>query len=115
MGEHLIELDPEADVLEALACFAAGDKGVVQVAEMRKWLGELGDRMDDREVSPAVVERRQMLGDLDTSLGLTLGNQIERLFSGPFTDRQGRFNYVEFAKVLRVNDGEEEREDKLAL
>ena len=41
--------------------------------------------------------------------------QIERLFSGPFTDRQGRFNYVEFAKVLRVNDGEPEREDKLVM
>lgn len=39
--------------------------------------------------------------------------QIDRLFSGPFTDRQGRFNYVEFAKVLRVKDGEEERDDKL--
>jgi myosin regulatory light chain 12 len=32
---------------------------------------------------------------------------------GPFTDRQGRFNYVEFAKTLRVNDGEPERDDKL--
>lgn len=40
--------------------------------------------------------------------------QIERLFSGPFTDRQGRFNYPEFAKVLRVNDGDPERKDKLS-
>ena len=40
--------------------------------------------------------------------------QIDRLFGGSFTDRQGRFNYVEFAKVLRVNDAEAEREDKLA-
>jgi myosin regulatory light chain 12 len=39
--------------------------------------------------------------------------QIDRLFMGPFTDRQGRFNYVEFAKTLRVNDGEPERADKL--
>lgn len=46
------------------------------------------------------------------SLELTL--QIDRLFSGQFADRQGRFNYVEFAKVLRVNDGEEERDDRLA-
>ena len=42
-----------------------------------------------------------------------MGSQIDRLFSGPFT-RGGKFDYVEFAKVLRVNDGEEEREDKLA-
>lgn len=88
MGEHLLELDPEQDIVDAFACFDEGDKGIVGVGEMRKWLGEMGDRMEDWE--------------------------IERLFSGPFTDRQGRFNYVEFAKVLRVNDGEEEREDKLA-
>jgi len=89
MGEKLLELDPEPELLEAFACFDDGDKGWVSVKEMRKWLGELGERMDDRE--------------------------IERLFSGPYTDRQGRFNYVEFAKVLRVNDGEEEREDRLAV
>ena len=47
--------------------------------------------------------------------GWQLIHQIDRLFSGPFTDRQGRFNYVEWAKVLRVNDGEEEREDKLKM
>lgn len=50
MGEHLLELDPEVDVLEAFACFDEADKGVVQVSQMRRWLGELGDRMDDREV-----------------------------------------------------------------
>ncbi|KAK4688580.1 hypothetical protein P7C73_g1519, partial [Tremellales sp. Uapishka_1] len=87
MGEHLLELDPEHDLVEAFACFDDGDKGVVDIKEMRRHLGEIGDRMEDWE--------------------------IERLFSGPFTDRQGRFNYVDFAKVLRVNDGEAEREDKL--
>lgn len=51
MGEHLIELDPEPDIIEAFSCFDEGDKGVVSVQEMRKWLGEYGDRMDDREVS----------------------------------------------------------------
>ncbi|ORX38536.1 putative myosin, light chain 2, 20 kDa [Kockovaella imperatae] len=89
MGEHLLELDHEQEIVDAFACFDEGDKGVVQVSEMRKWLGELGDRMEDWE--------------------------IERLFSGQFTDRQGRFNYTEFAKVLRVNDGEPERDDKLAV
>ena len=52
MGEHLLELDPEHELLEAFACFDEGDKGVVQVSEMRRWLGELGDRMDDKEVKP---------------------------------------------------------------
>lgn len=46
---------------------------------------------------------------------LTAGFQIDRLFKGPFTDRQGRFNYIEWAKVLRVSDGEAEREDTLAF
>ncbi|WVF72808.1 hypothetical protein IAT40_007626 [Kwoniella sp. CBS 6097] len=87
MGEHLIQLDAEQELVDAFACFDEGDKGVVGVEEMKRWLGEMGDRM-----SPA---------------------EIDRLFSGPFTDRQGRFNYLEFAKVLRVNDGEEERDDKL--
>ncbi|WVQ81872.1 hypothetical protein IAT38_003999 [Cryptococcus sp. DSM 104549] len=88
MGEHLLQLDPEQDLVDAFACFDDGDKGWVDVKEMRKWLGDIGDRMEDWE--------------------------IERLFKGPFTDRQGRFNYPEFAKVLRVNDGDPERDDKLS-
>ncbi|OXH31741.1 myosin regulatory light chain, invertebrate [Cryptococcus neoformans] len=88
MGERLIQLDPEQDLVDAFACFDDGDKGYVDVKAMRKHLGELCDRMEDWE--------------------------IERLFSGPFTDRQGRFNYPEFAKVLRVNDGDPERKDKLS-
>jgi myosin regulatory light chain 12 len=31
--------------------------------------------------------------------------KIERLLKGSFTDRQGNFNYREWVKVLRVNDG----------
>ena len=50
MGEHLLELDPEPDLLEAFACFDDKDKGVVDVKEMRKWLGEYGDSMEDWEV-----------------------------------------------------------------
>lgn len=41
--------------------------------------------------------------------------QIDRLFKGPFTERQGRFNYIEWAKVLRVNDGEMEKDNALEL
>lgn len=50
MGEKLLELDPEPELLEAFACFDEGDKGYVSVNEMRKYLGELGDRMSDAEV-----------------------------------------------------------------
>lgn len=50
MGEHLLELDPEPDLIEAFACFDDKDKGVVDVKEMRKWLGEYGDKMEDWEV-----------------------------------------------------------------
>lgn len=50
MGEHLLELDPEADMLEAFACFDENDEGKVKVEEMRKWLSEVGDRMDSQEV-----------------------------------------------------------------
>ena len=52
MGEHLLELDPEEDIVDAFSCFDDGDKGFVDVKEMRKYLGELGDRMEDWEVSP---------------------------------------------------------------
>lgn len=34
--------------------------------------------------------------------------QIDRLLKGPFTDRQGNFNYREWVKVLRVNDEDEQ-------
>ncbi|GFZ49513.1 hypothetical protein JCM24511_07633 [Saitozyma sp. JCM 24511] len=89
MGDHLRQLDAEADLVEAFACFDEEDKGWVDVGVVRKYLAEMGDRMDEAE--------------------------IDRLFSGPFTDRQGRFHYIDFAKVLRVSEGEEERDDKLAL
>ncbi|KAK0455943.1 hypothetical protein EV421DRAFT_1749565 [Armillaria borealis] len=86
MSERLFEFDPEQELVEAFECFDENDSGLVKVEEMRKWLSELGDRMDDRE--------------------------IDRLLKGPFTDRQGNFNYREWVKVLRIN-GEEEEEKKI--
>ncbi|KAG8933261.1 hypothetical protein FRC03_006655 [Tulasnella sp. 419] len=82
MGEHLLELDNEAELLEAFECFDENDEGKVKVEELRKWLKEVGERMDDDE--------------------------IDRLLKGPFTDRQGNFNYREWVKVLRVNGEESE-------
>jgi Ca2+-binding EF-hand superfamily protein len=61
MGEHLLELDPEEDIVDAFSCFDEGDKGVVDVKEMRKFLGELGDRMEDWEVSPEVTIQNQAI------------------------------------------------------
>jgi len=77
MSERLFEFDTEAELVEAFESFDENDTGMVKVEEMRKWLGEVGERMDHRE--------------------------IDRLLKGPFTDRQGNFNYREWVKVLRVN------------
>lgn len=50
MGEHLLQLDPEAELVEAFECFDDGDTGYVKADEMRKWLRDVGDRMSDEEV-----------------------------------------------------------------
>ncbi|KAJ7161347.1 hypothetical protein C8R43DRAFT_1175768 [Mycena crocata] len=82
MSERLFEFDTETELLEAFESFDEADAGVVRVEEMRKWLGEVGERMGERE--------------------------IDKLLKGPFTDRQGNFNYREWVKVLRVNEEEEQ-------
>jgi len=82
MSERLFEFDTEAELCEAFESFDEADAGVVRVEEMRKWLGEVGERMGERE--------------------------IDKLLKGPFTDRQGNFNYREWVKVLRVNEEEEQ-------
>lgn len=50
MGEHLLELDSEAELLEAFESFDENDDGKVKCDEIRKWLSEVGDRMDQSEV-----------------------------------------------------------------
>lgn len=50
MGEHLLELDAEPELLEAFESFDENDEGKVKVDEMRRWLSEVGDRMDQKEV-----------------------------------------------------------------
>ncbi|PFH54858.1 hypothetical protein AMATHDRAFT_52859 [Amanita thiersii Skay4041] len=84
MGERLFEFDTEAELLEAFESFDENDSGFVKVDEMKKWLSEVGERMDQRE--------------------------IDKFLKGPFTDRQGNFNYREWVKVLRVNVDDEETE-----
>lgn len=50
MGEHLYDFDTEQELLGAFECFDENDSGFVKVEEMRKWLSESGERMDQSEV-----------------------------------------------------------------
>jgi myosin regulatory light chain 12 len=50
MGEHLYDFDTEQELLGAFECFDENDSGFVKVDEMRKWLSESGERMDQSEV-----------------------------------------------------------------
>ncbi|KAF8481823.1 EF-hand [Russula ochroleuca] len=84
MSEHLFEFDAEAELLEAFTSFDESDSGMVRCDEIKKWLGETGDRMSQTE--------------------------IDRFLKGSFTDRQGNFNYKEWVKVLRVNEDDEDTE-----
>ncbi|KAI0803201.1 EF-hand protein [Irpex lacteus] len=86
MGEHLYEFDAENELLEAFECFDENDTGLVKCDEIRRWLGDIGEKMDQRE--------------------------IDKLLKGPFTDRQGNFNYREWVKVLRINADNEEADSQ---
>jgi len=50
MGEHLYDFDTEQELLGAFECFDENDSGFVKAEEMRKWLSESGERMDQSEV-----------------------------------------------------------------
>lgn len=50
MGERLFEFDNEVELVEAFECFDENDTGMVKCDEVRKWLGEVGDRMQEEEV-----------------------------------------------------------------
>ncbi|KAJ3851067.1 hypothetical protein EV368DRAFT_74801 [Lentinula lateritia] len=78
MSERLFEFDTEPELLLAFESFDENDNGTVKVEDMRRWLAELADRMSEQE--------------------------IDKFLKGPFTDRQGNFNYREWIKVLRVNE-----------
>lgn len=98
MSERLFEFDTEAELLEAFGSFDENDSGTVKVEEMKKWLSEIGDRMGEEEESTVIIASRQWANNTE--------EQMDRLFKGSFTDRQGNFNYREWVKVLRVNDEE---------
>lgn len=114
-GQHLLELaDSEQEILDAFACFDEHDEGVVDVGPLggrsgdagmigqeglRGWLRDYGDKMSEAEVSC-----RSRGGILCAHVPVF---QLDRFFKGPFTDRQGKFDYVKFAKTLKVNDADE--------
>jgi len=50
MSEHLFEFDAEAELIEAFSSFDESDSGTVRCDEIRKWLSETGDRMNQAEV-----------------------------------------------------------------
>ena len=50
MGEHLYDFDAEHELLEAFECFDENDTGLVKCDEIRRWLGDVGEKMDSREV-----------------------------------------------------------------
>jgi myosin regulatory light chain 12 len=41
-------------------------------------------------------------------VALLTPSQVDRFLKGPFTDRQGNFNYREWVKVLRINADNDE-------
>lgn len=55
MSERLFEFDTETELLEAFECFDENDTGMVKTEDMRKWLSEVGERMDQREVSLCIM------------------------------------------------------------
>ena len=64
MGEHLYDFDAESELLAAFECFDEGDTGFVKCDEIRKWLGDVGERMDEVEVSTLPTSRPLMNGVL---------------------------------------------------
>ena len=64
MGEHLYDFDAESELLAAFECFDEGDTGFVKCDEIRKWLGDVGERMDEHEVSCVLLScgRRMRVG-----------------------------------------------------
>ena len=64
MGERLFEFDAEAELLEAFSSFDEDDSGTVRVEEMRKWLSETGDRMNQHEVCQLYYQQELLLTDI---------------------------------------------------
>ncbi|KAJ9474633.1 putative Calmodulin (putative) [Pseudozyma hubeiensis] len=78
-GEHLAELDDQTVLMEAFECFDEKDVGRIEAEELRFWLSQVGDKMSDRE--------------------------IDRLLSGPFMDKSGKyFDYKAFVEAVKMSE-----------
>ncbi|KAF9208209.1 Myosin regulatory light polypeptide 9 [Podila verticillata] len=75
MGEKLSGTDPEHEILQAFECFDEGNTGMCSADQLREWMTTMGDRFTDDEV--------------------------DIMFKGATIDRDGFFNYREFARVLK--------------
>jgi myosin regulatory light chain 12 len=49
-SDHLLSMDPEDELSEAFAAFDETDSGFVPVAQLKTFLGTLGDTMSEEEV-----------------------------------------------------------------
>ena len=58
-GEHLDALDDASVLTDAFECFDDKDEGWIQADELRSWLSEVGDRMNDDEVCMCVQRWRR--------------------------------------------------------
>ncbi|KAI3647828.1 hypothetical protein MP228_008049 [Amoeboaphelidium protococcarum] len=75
MGEKLSGTDPENEILEAFAVFDENNAGFIETELMKEYLTTMGDRFTDDEV--------------------------EILFRRGNLDKNGRFDYREFVKLLK--------------
>ncbi len=78
MGEHLYDFDADSELLAAFECFDEGDTGFVKCDEIRKWLGDVGERMDEHEVSFLfiAVERPRWVVSCDGNADRSLARLI---------------------------------------
>lgn len=60
-GDHLSEMDEAATLRDAFECFDEKDDGIIDADEMRYWLSEVGDRMEDAEVSLGLRRSRRLV------------------------------------------------------
>ncbi|KAF9114065.1 Myosin regulatory light polypeptide 9 [Mortierella sp. AM989] len=75
MGEKLSGTDPEHEILQAFECFDESGTGMCNAEELREWMTTMGDRFTD--------------------------DDVDIMFKGATIDRDGNFNYREFARVLK--------------
>lgn len=80
-GEKLNGTDPEDVIKNAFACFDAEQTGFIKEDYLRELLMTMGDRFTEQE--------------------------CDEMFHGAPVDPKGRFNYVEFTRIIKHGSKEE--------